>query len=285
MDLTSAKRLLISWLQLVRWHVVVPGVIYTYLGAYLASGSCFFNAAVGRAATVVAFVIAFGNVINDCIDAPADTIALRQRPIPCGKMSLRAGWTTMILLGAGAVLLSVHARPQQQFVVFLNLLLSAMYSIRLKGVLYIGHASVGLLCGSILIYGSMASGQVTRAAVAAGFIAFLHIFASELLSAVRDEDRDRASGVTTTVTRIGRTKSIRLFSALSIIAAIVAVWPWAAGFASSNYLAVLIPLTILPTLWIAFTLSFVSDDKTLSVCALAGRLVWYSSLVPLALLR
>jgi geranylgeranylglycerol-phosphate geranylgeranyltransferase len=284
--LARIRRPVAAWMELIRWHVVLTGALYTALGAYLSAGwNGVLSRGVACSACVVALVIAFGNVINDCIDADADRIAKPYRPIPSGRVSLRSARAVAVSLASVSLAAGTVLRPEQQLFAVGTILLSAAYSLGLKGVRFIGHGSVGLLCGSILVYSGLAAGGVTRAGLVAAAMTSLYVFAEEILGALVQEKEDRASNVATTVTRIGRRNGVNLFIALAMAFVLVSLWPWAAGFAPYRYLAALIPLTVTPTISMVWALRVRPSDATVAACSKVSRVVWYTSVATIILLR
>ncbi len=275
-----------GWAELIRLRLVLSGVLYTYIGAYLAAGWRVLTATgVAQAALVVALVIAFGNVINDWLDANADSVAKPCRPIPSGRVSRSAAGLAAAILACAAMLAAAGLTNVQIAFALCTVALSAAYSWRLKGVLFLGHGSVGLLCGSILVYGGLAAGSVTLAGLIAAVMTFLYVFAQEVLFAVMEEEEDRATNVQTTVTQIGRVNGLRLFAGLAALFAVVSVWPLAAGSAPKFYPVALIPLTILPTIGMAWALMRRPTNGTVAACSSLSRVVWYSSVASIMLLR
>ena len=281
------RDLALAWIELLRLRLALTGALYTLVGAYLTTGTNgLASAGVVNAACVVAVVIAFGNAINDWVDASADAIAKPHRPIPSSRISRRTAGVATMALAVAALAAASRLRWELAVFVTCTVLVSAAYSMWLKGIPFAGHGSVGLLCGSILIYGGLAAGALTAAGWAAATMTFLYVFAQEVLFAIDEEAGDRASQVATTVTRLGRANGVRLYLLLTGALVLVSLWPWAAGFATDRYLVALIPLTVVPTIGMAWAVSRGFDsNNTVETCAWCSRFVWYSSIVCILLLR
>jgi geranylgeranylglycerol-phosphate geranylgeranyltransferase len=282
-----AGQLCVSISEVTRLRNSVLGAAYTFLGAYLASDlSRVVSGPVVISAVVVLLVVACGYVTNDYRDAAADAIAKPARPIPSGRLSRQAAGWLAVGLGLGAIAIASALGPGLTAFAVATVVLSVGYSYLLKEIPLVGNASVGLLTGAILVYGGLAAGAITPAVAVACAMAGLFIFAQEIFYTVEDEAGDRAGGVRTTATSFGRRVALRMFRALALLFVIVAILPWYLGLASAYYLYAVIVLTIAPTVGLVVLLSAATvTDRTIAVASRLSRVVWWSSVPAMALLK
>ncbi len=278
------------WLRalgtLVRIRNSSTGAAYTLLGAYLAvDAGRVLASPVLRAALVVLLVIASGNVINDFHDADADAVAKPGRPIPSGRIARRtAGWLAIALALAALIVALTLDRRLAAFAAA-TIVLSVGYSYGLKNVPLVGNGTVALLCAAILVYGGLAAGPLTPAVLAATAMTFLFVFAQEVFYTVEDEEGDRQSAVSTTATRLGTTVTLRIFKILALLFIAASLAPWLADVAPDRYLYAIVPCTIAPTLGVVALLSVRLTKGTIGFSSWLTRVIWFSSVVAIILLK
>ena len=273
--------------QITRLHNCVLGGAFALVGVYLGSetGSITGQRAL-QAALVVFLCVAFGNVVNDYRDLDADALSKPHRPIPSGRVSQSLAGGLALALAMGALALALGLGPGSGLFALSTLLLSAGYSYFLKSTPLVGNAVIALLDASVVIYGSMAAGNVTAAAWVASLLFFLHVFAHEVLYTVRDQSGDVLAGIDTTATRLGSKASINVFRALALAFMLCAVGvPWLTGIASDTYLFAIVLCSILPTLLaLIFLIGNVTARRVLWSLWIM-KATWFFSLVPVALLK
>ncbi len=272
--------------EVVRLRNATFGATYTFLGAYLASDLKGIVAQpVLLAAMVVLLSVACGNVINDFRDAAADAVAKPERPIPSGRIPRRiAGWMA-VALGVGSIAIASRLGTTLMVFAACTVVLGVAYSYLLKEIPLLGNASVGVLCGAILVYGGLAAGGLTPAVVVSCVMTGLFVFAQEIFYTVEDEPGDRATGVRTAATTFGTANSLRIFKALTVLFVGAAVSPWFLGLAPTRYLYAVIVCTIAPTIGVVVLLNGSPGERTIRRASRLTRVVWLSSIVTLALLK
>jgi geranylgeranylglycerol-phosphate geranylgeranyltransferase len=272
--------------ELVRLRNATFGAAYTLLGAYLADDFARVVAVpVLVAAVVVLLVVACGNVTNDYRDASADAIAKPARPIPSGRVSRPvAGWIA-IGLGVASVALASNLGPTLMIFALVTVVIGVAYSYVLKEIPLLGNASVGMLCGAILVFGALAAGGVTPPVVVSSTLTGLFVFAQEIFYTVEDEPGDRASGVRTVATTFGATNALRIFKVLAVLFVAVAVWPWFLGLAPDRYLYAVIVCTTSPMIGVLVLLNGSLEARTIDRASQLTRFIWLSSIVTLVLLK
>lgn len=273
-------------LELTRFERPLAAAMYTLLGAFLGAPENGIPVArVSVAAVVVGMVTAFGFVINDYCDVPVDTIGRPHRPIPSGRVSLRAAAAFAWMLVVLALAISAFLGLRLAIVAAAAVALSAAYSYRLKSTLLLGNAAVALLVAAVLVYGASAAGEITSAVGVAAAITFPYILGQEALFNVEDEEQDREAGLRTTATKLGMERGTRLVRMILWSFVAIALGPWALGQASLSYLLTLTILVLVPTaVMMRFIRPPVSREGIVQA-AKWSRLVWLTSFIPLAMLR
>jgi geranylgeranylglycerol-phosphate geranylgeranyltransferase len=275
-----------AFLELTRFVRPLGAAMYAFLGAFLgAPESGIPLPRVSIAAAVVGMVTAFGFVINDYCDVPVDTIGRPYRPIPSGRVSLRAAAAIAWILVALALAVSAFLGLRLAIVAAAAVALSAAYSYRLKSTLLLGNAAVALLVAAVLVYGAMAAGEITSAVVAATAITFPYILAQEALFNVEDEEQDREAGLRTTATVLGVERGVTLVRTILWSFVAIALAPWAFGHATLSYLMALTVLVLAPTALMLRSIRPPVSREAIVWAAKLSRLVWLTSFIPLATLR
>jgi geranylgeranylglycerol-phosphate geranylgeranyltransferase len=278
--------LLASAAELVRLRNALFGAAYACLGAYLAVDLARLPMPrVLVAALVVLLVIACGNVANDYRDAAADAIAKPERPIPSGRISKAAAARLAVGLGVASVVLAFTLGVALMFFALCTVVVGVAYSYLLKEIPLVGNASVGLLCGAILVFGGLAAGALTPAVAVAGVMTGLFVFAQEIFYTVEDEPGDRSSDVRTTATWFGRGHALTIFKLLALVFVSVAIAPSVLGLAPSHYLYVVLVCTVAPTVGVIVLLGGEPSEATIRRASQLTRLVWLSSIVTILVLK
>jgi 4-hydroxybenzoate polyprenyltransferase len=146
---------------------------------------------------IVGLAVAYGNVVNDLVDEKGDRTTKPRRPIVSGLVSRRQAWSAVVVLPLGVMVLgAIAARRLMPFIACV-LVLSTLYTVRLKGMPFIGNLSVGLLAGSTFLFGASGRGRPTRATVVGSVLITVAFLCFELAKTIEDADADAAVGLTT----------------------------------------------------------------------------------------
>jgi len=78
---------------------------------------------------------------------------------------------------------------------------------------------------------------------------------------------------------------VQIFKVLAALFVVVTLAPWLRGVAADRYLYAVVPCTILPTLGVVVLLCRPLTAATIDRASRLTRVVWFSSVVPVALLR
>lgn len=276
---------MIGILQLIRVEKPLAAGIMTLAGVYLSAGyPAIISPTALRAALAIFLIDAFSFAFNDLADAAGDGISKHHRPIPSGRISPRLGFVVAFALAVAG--LAVAATLGWLLAAFAATLvaLSGWYSLRLKGSILLGNAVIAIMVASILVFGAIVVGGITRQVLAACVLAFLFLFSSEILHTIPDEEADRAVGKQTVAVRLGKKPAFRLFQLTALLTACTSVLLWLIGMASTAYFSAAIVFGVLP---IAFTLGSTASGSPQAVrrAAILMKCIAFTGLVPILLLR
>ena len=156
-----------------------------------------------------ALITAAANSVNDIYDVESDRINKPYRPIASGKVSKNAAiWISVMLYTAG-VISGAMVNRTALVVAISAVILTYVYSARLKRVSLWGNLTVALLTSIAFIYGGVAVGRVKESMIPAIFSFFYH-FGREVIKDVEDKEGDRKAGLKTFPIRYGTVASLNL---------------------------------------------------------------------------
>ncbi len=166
-----------------------------------------------------------GNAFNDVFDVAHDRINRPARPLPAGRLSMRAaqwmgGVCTVLGVGLGMSLSWLHGA----LALGAALLLWA-YNARMKHRPLVGNVMVSLVVALTLIYGSAAVGGWQAAWVGAGF-ALLTTLVREVIKDVEDQVGDAEAGSRTLPVVVGAHRALYLAAVLLGLTLLLAPWPF-----------------------------------------------------------
>jgi geranylgeranylglycerol-phosphate geranylgeranyltransferase len=285
-DLMFYRNKILGLAQLTRFDRCLAAAGYTLVGAYLNDGrNQIASAPVVLSASVVAILVAFSYSMNDYQDILVDSIGKAWRPIPAGLISPASASVAVAILAVAAITLSLLLGWIIVLLTILCLALSAAYSFRLKETVLLGNATVAFLNGTIPIYGGLASGKVTLVVWLASSLTFFFVLPQEILFTIEDHDMDRLAGLSTTATRLGVGRALKLYAAFCIIFTIVALAPWVFALVSNQYLYAIVFCSIIPIISLAGLLSLKATDNTIRVASRITRWVRGISVISIVSLR
>jgi geranylgeranylglycerol-phosphate geranylgeranyltransferase len=202
----------------------VQAGLFTLFGAYLGSDEQgFITTATVTAALCVVFTTAASFAINDWWDHETDALGHARRAIPSGKVTRRAALWITAATAAAALILSFSLGPVLQFMVAFNLVVSGVYSVRLKATVLAGNLTIAYLNASMLLFGGLAVGSVAPRLWPAILLTFLFTLPQEVLYDLRDKQADAAIGMRTTAVGLGARRTRRLLVGLLGLFAVAAV--------------------------------------------------------------
>ena len=158
----------------------------------------------------VFFETAAGNVINDYFDYNIDLINKPERPIPSGRISLKAGRNygyLQFLLGTiCGFLISYLTNNWIPFIIVLIAdVILYLYAYKLKSTPLIGNLAVGFMTGFGFVFGGFTinTPEIISTSIFLGFFAFVMTTAREIVKDIEDIEGDKAEGAKTLPILIG----------------------------------------------------------------------------------
>ena len=153
---------------------------------------------------VVFLETAAGNVINDYYDYKIDLINKPERPIPSGRISLKAGknyaYLLFILATIGGFLISHLTGNWISFIIVIIAdIVLYLYAYKLKSTPLIGNFTVALITGLGFVFAGYAinTESIIVTSFFLGFFAFVMTFAREIVKDIEDIEGDKADGART----------------------------------------------------------------------------------------
>lgn len=224
-----------AYLEIIRPGNAVMAVIAVFL-VMLITGNFTLNAFL--ACFVVFIVTGGGNTINDYFDHKIDTINKPERPIPSGRISLKAARIYSLSLLATGTIVAFTIGILPGIVAFLTSILLVYYAYSLKTKLLIGNFSVSFITGICFVFGGIVVGEILTS-IYLGFYAFLMTMAREIVKDMEDIGGDEKEGAKTLPITYGIETSSILAAAFMIIASVTSPALYFTGILTVFYLPVL----------------------------------------------
>jgi geranylgeranylglycerol-phosphate geranylgeranyltransferase len=254
-------------------------------GVYLGGGlAAVLSSAALRAALAMCFIVASSFALNDVRDIVADQTNKPTRPIPSGQISIRFGIAISLAFAVAGIAVASTLGMTLAVLSVISIGLSVCYSYKLKSTPLFGNVQIGLMIASVLGYGGLVAGHLTRAVLEGCLLTFLFIFSTEILFTIRDAEADRKAGMNTVAVKFGRLHAFRFFqlAALSLVCSSVLLW--LLGFASNAFILTAMGCTFLPIILIVI-LTRSGSQLAIQTATLWMRRVSALSFIPILLLR
>jgi 4-hydroxybenzoate polyprenyltransferase len=158
----------------------------------------------------ILFLVAFANAHNDIADFEIDKINRPERPLPSGKISIKASYRILCILFFFTMFFSVLASIEFAFLFFIACLLSIAYNRFLKGLPLVGNFTVALLATTPVVIPIINFGlpQVELSLIA--FFAFMLTFVREITKDIEDMEGDKSKNLKTFPLLVGINMSLAL---------------------------------------------------------------------------
>jgi geranylgeranylglycerol-phosphate geranylgeranyltransferase len=170
----------------------------------------------------VAFATAAGHTVNDIYDLDIDRVNKPRRPLPSGKLSVRAAWAQYFVLAGGAVFISLFLPRLAMGWIIAWVVLLHLYSARLKRVFLAGNALVAAVGASGFLLGAYAGKSIGTGVLPAAYT-FTFIMGREIVKDTADIQGDQSRGARTFPIVSGARPA--LVTAAAIFAALCITFP------------------------------------------------------------
>jgi geranylgeranylglycerol-phosphate geranylgeranyltransferase len=223
----------------------------------------------------IACVMAAANAYNDIRDVVADSLFKAHRPIPSGRVSIRAASTVAGSAAITALLLSTAISWPCLAYIAGALVLSWLYSRYLKAMPFVGNLVVAAVAGSSVWFGSLVAGRPgdSAAPILMSLLVGVGILAVETAKTMEDQIGDAYAGYRTLAHVLSGSQQrtyLRLLTAEYLGACLSLVPVTGVGGLSLSLVGIL----VLP----AVPLTLVSRDDCSTVriqkCLKACKLLW-----------
>lgn len=217
--------------------------------------------------------VAAANCFNDVLDIEADKLFKAHRPIPSGAISDRTALVATLLLSVTSLVAAAFVSWSVSIYTIASLVLSGLYSARLKGIPFIGNLTVAGLAGSAGLLGALAAGgSLQPNTIAVCTFVFTGMLCVETVKTMEDSIGDAFAGYRTFVHKLSEVQQmlyLRLLLLCFALSSTALVWVLAGG---RGFL-------VEPGLLLAAgPLSFVASDrrspKELKLCLTLSKVTW-----------
>ena len=205
-----------AYIEILRPFNALMGVIAVLLVAII-SGN--FTLYVPVACFIVFIFTGAGNAINDYFDHKIDAINKPERPIPSGRISLRAASIYSVFLFVISTIMAFIIGIIPGIIVILSAVLMYLYASKLKTSCLIGNLSIAFLTGLCFVFGGVVLDAVGLS-ILLGIYAFLMTMAREIVKDMEDVEGDSIEGASTFPIKHGMRKSSILAAAFMLIASL-----------------------------------------------------------------
>jgi len=143
------------------------------------------------------FLVAFANAHNDIADFEIDKINRPERPLPSGKISIKAAYGLLGILSFFTMFFSILAGMKFAFLFFIASLLSIAYNRFLKGLPLVGNFTVALLSTTPVVIPIINFGLPQTELSIIAFFAFMLTFVREITKDIEDMEGDKSQNLKT----------------------------------------------------------------------------------------
>ncbi|MCS7107491.1 MAG: UbiA family prenyltransferase [Acidilobaceae archaeon] len=249
-------------LELGRVPNAIAGTLAIFLGASVISGSppTMFSPYEFIAISLIAMLVSFSVMtVNDIMDLEADRVNAPWRPLPSGRVSVRAAWAASIFYVLASLLLSLTLEPVPLFFLLtLSFLVAAnLYNVGGKRAFLLGNLLVALLTSFPIAVGAVLAAlrledyrqDLLARALLYTLMAFLSVLAREIAKGIPDVEGDRKAGVRTIANVYGEGFAATLAALLYGLSIAVSFLPPLLDLVDAvAYLAIVLPVNLMVAL-------------------------------------
>ena len=243
-----------AYLEIIRPGNAVMTVIAVLL-VMLISGNFTLNAF--SACLVVFMVIGGGNAINDYFDYKIDAINKPSRPIPSGRISLKAAKSySLALFLIGTIIAFIIGLLPGLIALFTSIVL-ILYAYSLKKMPLIGNMAVSFFIGLTFVFGAVVVGEPLLSIL--GFSPFFITMMREIVKDMEDMEGDKKEGARTLPILYGLKSSAVIAVLFMIFAVVTSPIPYFMGILTMFYLPLLLVGDII---FVACAVSVLKNQST-----------------------
>lgn len=270
-----------DYVEILRPHNMLAAAFAVFAG---------YHAAGGRGLDGVAWLCALcalatgaGNVANDAFDADIDAVNKPRRPIPSGRLSIRAALAWYAVVSLAVVVLAFARLPLRLAATVVMWQASLfLYARWLKRIWPAGNLAVCAISASALWGGAVAAGRARDAAIPMA-ITFAFIGCRELVKGIEDLVGDRAAGARTLAVVAGRDAAARVAAAAMLALAAALPIPSVAGWYAPAYGWAML-LAVVPALLVgAVTVMRARDTRAFARTSRLLKLAMFAGLSAIVL--
>ncbi|WP_424353812.1 UbiA family prenyltransferase [Methanobacterium sp. MBAC-LM] len=254
-----------AYLEIIRPGNAVMAVVAVILVVFI-SGN--FTLSAFLACIVVFVVIGGGNAINDYFDHKIDAINKPNRPIPSGRISLKAAGTYSLSLFVVGTIIAFIIGLLPGIIALSTSILLALYAYTLKKMALIGNIVVSFFTGLTFVFGGVVVGAMGTS-IYLGFFAFLMTMAREIVKDMEDVEGDRKEGATTLPIIYGMKSASILAAVFMIIASVASPVLYFIGIFNILYLA---PLFAAIVVFLISAASILKDQSIQNTAKVSKRI-------------
>lgn len=231
--------------ELVRLDLALGAGLFLVAGEILAIGGVppFHQALLGF--FTLFFISGSANISNDYFDQEVDRINLPSRPLPSGRISVRALWALFLLFTAAGLTTAALLGPPVLALVSLLWAIAFLYNMRLKESGLFGNLIVAACLGMIFILAGVLAGTLNGVLLTFAALAFFFDLGEEIASDALDASGDRVRSSASLAERWGRDRAMRLSGLIFGVFVLLTLLPLLMGWLGYDYLL----LVALTDLW------------------------------------
>jgi len=194
--------MIITYLKIIRPINCVMSIIAVLTAIFISASSLILNLP-AIYALVAAFVICgAGMVINDYFDIEIDKINRPERPLPSGKIGIRAALIYSFILFTVGIIFAFFVNIYVLIIAIVNSIVEILYAWKIKKTAFFGNLFVSYLVASLFIYGGLVTGNFIIILPLA-LLAFLANMGREIFKTCEDVKGDRKMNANTLAVRFG----------------------------------------------------------------------------------
>lgn len=206
------------WISLTRPFTCLAGGVLCLAGG-LSVGATGTGWTVWTAAASTALIVAFAQTDNDIEDVERDRFSRPERPLTGGGIGLKKARLMSIAVALLGVFAGFAARPILLPFASATVVLSWVYSHRLKSTVLFGNCLVAFLASCPILYGVLAARGQIAAALLPQAVVFLFALGFEITKTGRDREDDSKAHLRTIATSHGIATTARV-AAVSCLTAV-----------------------------------------------------------------